>query len=106
MATWLWMIFFMVFGTGMFFVGYFTGRMDADKAPNPQVWQNVRTHSIDASKAVNLHGIDMEHAENMAMIERGIYDNVPFNDPDDMHQGENQKNDDDDMFIDTTGMML
>lgn len=78
MATWLWMIFFLVFGTLMFLVGHYTGRIDADKAPNPQVWQNVRARSIDANKEVNLHGIDMEHAETMAMIERGCFDNVDF----------------------------
>ena len=92
MATWLWMIFFLVFGTLMFLVGHYTGRIDADKAPNPQVWQNVRARSIDANKEVNLHGIDMEHAETMAMIERGVFDNqeLPFDDPDDLHTDEEE----------------
>jgi hypothetical protein len=41
-------------------------------------WKQVRKYGIDANKEVNLHGIDMEHEETMAMIERGCFDNVDF----------------------------
>ena len=78
MQTWLWMIFFLVFGTGMFLVGYYTGHLDADKAPTPECWEFVRARSVDARKEVDLHGIDMEHEETMAMIERGCFDNMDF----------------------------
>lgn len=95
MQTWLWMIFFLVFGTAMFLVGYYTGHMDAGKAPNPQVWQNVRKYGIDANKEVNLHGIDMEHEETMAMIERGCFDNVDFSDSVETEFSESDDEDDD-----------
>lgn len=92
MATWLWMIFFLVFGTGMFLVGHYTGKLDAgaDRAPSAQAWMNVRFHASDANKEVAMYQIDKDHEEEMELIHRGTYDNLPFSDPDDLHTDEDE----------------
>ena len=68
----------MVFGTAMFFVGHYTGRIDADKAPNATVWEEIRQYSIDAKKEIDLRALDYDHSENMALIERGALDRIDF----------------------------
>lgn len=78
MADWLWMIFFLGFGTAMFFVGRYTGRLDADKCPTENAWINVRNHRTDANKEITIHGINAEHEERMALIQRGALDKVDF----------------------------
>lgn len=78
MTDWLWMIFFLGFGTAMFFVGHYTGRLDADKCPTENAWINVRNHSADANKEITIHGINAEHEERMALIQRGALDKVDF----------------------------
>lgn len=72
------MIFFLGFGTAMFFVGHYTGRLDADKCPTENAWINVRNHSADANKEITIHGINAEHEERMALIQRGALDKVDF----------------------------
>lgn len=74
MTDWLWMIFFLGFGTAMFFVGHYTGRLDADKCPTENAWINVRNHSADANKEITIHGINAEHEERMALIQRMALD--------------------------------
>lgn len=92
MATWLWMIFFLVFGTCMFLVGHYTGKLDAgvDRAPNVSAWIKVRETAGQMNKEVAMYQIDKEHEEEMARINRGIYDSLPFDDPDDLHTGEDE----------------
>jgi len=92
MATWLWMIFFLVFGTGMFLVGHYTGKLDAgvDRAPNASAWIKVRETAGQMNKEVAMYQIDKEHEEEMTRINRGIYDNLPFSDPDDLHTDEDE----------------
>ena len=77
MAIWLWMIFFLVFGTGMFLVGHYTGKLDAgvDRAPNASAWIKVREAAEQMNKEVAMYQIDKEHEEQMALIERGVFDN-------------------------------
>ena len=92
MATWLWMIFFLVFGTCMFLVGHYTGKLDAgvDRAPNASAWIKVRESAGQMNKEVAMYQIDKEHEEEMARINRGVYDNPPFDDPDDLHTDEDE----------------
>ena len=92
MATWLWMIFFLVFGTFMFLVGHYTGKLDAgeNKAPSAQAWIKVREIASQMNKEVALYQIDKDHEEEMALIERGTYDNLPFSDPNDLHADEEE----------------
>ena len=71
---WAWMAFSLVFGTAMFFVGHFTGRIDAEKAPTENAWVNVRKFNIEANAEVQKRAIEAEHEERMAMIERGVFD--------------------------------
>lgn len=70
---WAWMVFSLVFGTAMFFVGHFTGRIDADKCPSEHAWINVRRYSVEANAEVQKCAIEAEHDERMAMIERGVF---------------------------------
>lgn len=92
MATWLWMIFFLVFGTGMFLVGHYTGKLDAgvDRAPNASAWIKVREAAGQMNKEVAMYQIDKEHEREKMLIERGVYDNLPFDDPDDLHTDEDE----------------
>lgn len=94
MATWLWMIFFLVFGTGMFLVGHYTGKLDAgvDRAPSTQAWIRVRETAGQMNKEVAMYQIDKEHEEQMALIERGVFDDqeLPFDDADDLHTDEDE----------------
>ena len=92
MATWLWMIFFLAFGTGMFLVGHYTGKLDAgvDRAPSAQAWIRVRETAGQMNKEVAMYQIDKEHEREKMLIERGVYDNLPFSDPDDLHTGEDE----------------
>lgn len=71
---WLWLVVGVVFGTAMFFVGHYTGRIDADKCPSEHAWINVRRYSVEANAEVQKRAIEAEHEERMAMIERGVFD--------------------------------
>lgn len=92
MATWLWMIFFLVFGTGMFLVGHYTGKVDAgvDRAPNASAWIKVREIAAQANKEIAMYEIDKQHEREKMLIERGVYDSVPLDDPDDLHTDEEE----------------
>lgn len=94
MATWLWMIFFLVFGTFMFLVGHYTGKLDAgeNRAPNAASYVKVREIASQANKEVAMYKIDREHEEQMTLIERGVFDNqeLPFDDADDLHTNEEE----------------
>lgn len=97
MATWLWMIFFLVFGTGMFLVGHYTGKLDAgeNRAPNERAFIRVREIAAQTNKEIAMYEIDKQHEREKMLIERGVYDSVPFDDPDDpsTYQGENPDGD-------------
>lgn len=71
----------LVFGTAMFFVGHYTGRIDADKAPNATAWEEIRQYSIDAKKEIELRAISYDHEETMALIERGALDGADIESP-------------------------
>lgn len=92
MATWLWMIFFLVFGTGMFLVGHYTGKLDAgeNRSPNASSWVKVREIAAQTNKEIAMYEIDKQHEREKMLIERGVYDSVPFDDPDDLHVGEDE----------------
>ena len=92
MSTWLWMIFFLVFGTFMFLVGHYTGKLDAgeNRAPNAASYVKVREIASQANKEVAMYQIDKEHEREKMLIERGVYDNLPFDDPDDLHTDEDE----------------
>ena len=97
MATWIWMIFFMVFGTAMFLVGHYTGKLDAgeNKAPSAQAWIRSREIAAQTNKEIAMYEIDKQHEREKMLIERGIYDSVPFDDSDDqsIYRGENPDGD-------------
>lgn len=90
MATWLCVLsIFLALSLG-YFAGFMAGSWKSDSAPSSNAWQNVRFHATDANKEVALYQIDKDHEEEMALIERGTYDNIPFSDPDDLHTDEDE----------------
>ena len=86
MPDWVYLIAIGVFGTAMFFVGHYTGRLDADKCPSENAWINVRTHGIDANKECAMREMDYNHEEQMAMIDRGTFDRIDFSEDDENDQ--------------------
>lgn len=60
--------------------------------PSERAYIEVNFHSIDANKEVAIRKIELEHEEQMALIERGVFDNqeLPFDDPDDLHTNEEE----------------
>lgn len=74
MPEWGWVIAVFVGASLAYWAGVAFGL--ADRAPSENAWINVRTHAADAKKEVSLHGIDMEHEEQMALIARGVFDPV------------------------------
>ena len=71
---WVWIIVGIVFGTAMFVVGHYTGTLDADKCPSEHAWINIRKYSIDMNKECALREMELNHEEQMALIERGTFD--------------------------------
>lgn len=55
--------------------------------PSEQAFIEVNFRQIDANKEVALRKIELEHEEEMAIIERGVFDNqeLSFDDPDDLN---------------------
>ena len=85
MPDWGWVISIFAGASLAYWAGVALGR--ADKAPSENAWINVRRYSVDANKEIALHNIDMEHDEQIRMIERGVFDQIDFseddeNDPD------------------------
>lgn len=76
LSEWAWIIVVFLFGTAMFAVGNYTGRLDSDKCPSENAWINVRKYSIDAQKEVEQQRLHDEHEQQIKMIERGCYDNL------------------------------
>ena len=78
MPEWGWCIAIFVALTMGYLVVFAGGCWKSDAAPSPGAWRAVREYSIDAQKVVNIHGIDAQHEEEMALIQRGVYDNLDF----------------------------
>ena len=78
MPEWVYLIAVFASLTAGYFAGFAAGSWKTDRAPTENAWINVRTHSVDANKEIALHSIDMEHEEQMALIERGAFDQIDF----------------------------
>lgn len=79
MPEWAWVVSLFVMLTVGYFIGFCGGIWKSgDECPTENAWINVRKYSIDAQKVVNIHGIDAQHEEEMALIQRGVYDNLDF----------------------------
>ena len=85
MPDWGWVISIFAGASLAYWAGVALGR--ADRAPSENAWINVRTYGIDANKECAMREMDLNHEEQMAMIERGTFDRIDFseddeNDPD------------------------
>ena len=78
MPEWLTIISVFAALTLGYFAGFAAGAWRSDRAPSENAWQNVRFRSIEAKKEIDLRALDYDHAENMALIERGALDGVDF----------------------------
>ena len=78
MPDWGWCIAIFVALTMGYLVGFAGGCWKSDAAPSPGAWRAVREHSIDAQKETALAEIRTAHEEEMALIQRGVYDNLDF----------------------------
>lgn len=74
MPEWIWGIMLFVGSSLAYWAGVALGR--SDRAPSENAWINVRKYSIDAQKETALAEIRTAHEEQMALIERGVFDSV------------------------------
>lgn len=74
MAEWVYLLAVFVALTFGYVSGFVAGSWRSDRAPTPSVWENVRRYSIDMNKECALREMELNHEEQMALIERGIYD--------------------------------
>ena len=76
MPDWGWVISIFAGASLAYWAGVALGR--SDKAPTENAWINVRTYSIDANKECAMREMDLNHEEQMTMIERGVFDQIDF----------------------------
>lgn len=74
MADWIWILALFVALTAGYIGGFTAGSWRSDRAPSENAWINVRRYSIDAQKENAMASIKAAHEEQMAMIERGVFD--------------------------------
>ena len=77
MPDWGWCVAIFVALTIGYLSGFFAGSWKADAAPTSAAWRAVREYGIDAKKQTAMESIRAEHEEQMAMIERGVFDHMP-----------------------------
>ena len=78
MTDWMWVLALFIGMTAMYWVGFAAGSWKTDRAPSAAVWRLVREHSIDAQTETAIANINAEHEEQMALIARGAFDNLDF----------------------------
>ena len=74
MPQWVYLIAIFVALTLGYACGFVAGSWRSDKSPSENAWINVRRYSIDAQKESAMASIKAAHEEQMAMIERGVFD--------------------------------
>ena len=74
MPEWVWGIMLFVGSSLTYWAGVAFGRADMGKAPTPQAYENVRKYAIDMNKECALREMELNHEEQMALIERGTFD--------------------------------
>lgn len=87
MTDWMWILALFIGASLAYWAGVALGMNKNDRAPNANVWLNIRKYSVDMNKECALREMELNHEEQMAMIERGIYD--PLKD-----EEEEEENDD------------
>ena len=74
MPEWIWILALFIALTIAYFAGFAAGSWKTDRAPSEHAWINVRKYSIDAQKETSLASLQAAHEEQMALIERGVFD--------------------------------
>ena len=74
MAEWVWILALFVALTAGYIGGFTAGSWRSDRAPTENAWINVRRYGIDAQKENAMASIRVAHEEQMALIERGVFD--------------------------------
>ena len=74
MPEWIWILALFAALTIAYFAGFAAGSWKTDRAPSEHAWINVRRYSIDMNKECALREMELNHEEQMALIERGAFD--------------------------------
>lgn len=74
MPEWVYLIAVFIALTMGYISGFVAGSWRSDRAPSPAAWENVRRYSIDMNKECALREMELAHEEQMALIERGVFD--------------------------------
>lgn len=80
MTDWMWMLALFIGSSFMYWAGYALGTNRNDRAPNANVWFNIRKYSVDMNKECAMREMELNHEEQMAMINRGCYDGLVITD--------------------------
>ena len=73
MTDWMWILALFIGASLAYWAGVALGMNKNDRAPNANVWLNIRRYSVDMNKECALREMELNHEEQMAMIERGVY---------------------------------
>ena len=73
MAEWVYLLAIFIALSLGYASGFLAGSWKSDRAPNALVWKSVRKYAIDMNKECALREMELNHEEQMAMIERGVY---------------------------------
>ena len=87
MTDWMWILALFIGASLTYWAGVALGMNKNDRAPNANVWLNIRKYSVDMNKECALREMELNHEEQMALIERGAFD--PLKD-----EEEEEENDD------------
>lgn len=74
MTDWMWMLALFIGASLTYWAGVALGMNKNDRAPNANVWLNIRKYSVDMNKECALREMELNHEEQMALIERGAFD--------------------------------
>lgn len=85
MPTWAWVITLFVGMSAAYWIGVIMGVLKSDAAPNAAVWLKAREYDMNCKKEIALESMREDAKWEMAALERGIYDNLPFDDSDDQY---------------------
>lgn len=74
MPEWVYLLAVFIALTLGYASGFAAGSWRSDRAPNANVWLNIRKYSVDMNKECALREMELNHEEQMALIERGAFD--------------------------------
>lgn len=74
MTDWMWALALFIGASLAYWAGVALGMNKNDRAPNANVWLNIRKYSVDMNKECALREMELNHEEQMALIERGTFD--------------------------------